>query len=90
MALKDIRQRPSLAMGNDKGGNYGVCAFPGTGASPHPDLSSGVGRKGAMSDGERAVGMPVSHAAGHQPAQAAPDHGPHFERELGFNRDGKA
>lgn len=90
MATKDVRQRPALAMGGKESGNFGVEPFPSSSRPAHPDLSAGTGRKGEMSDGERGVGMPVSHSAGLQPAQASPNHGPQFERELGFSRDGKA
>ena len=37
---------------------------------------------------ERGIGASIQHAKGHLPAQAAPHHGPHFEAEKGFDRDG--
>lgn len=81
---------PRKRMASGSGGNFGVGSHPGTGDKPHPDLVMGTGSAGHMADGERGIGGPINHAPGHLPAQAAPKHGPHFERELGFDRGGKA
>lgn len=83
--------RKAMAMGKSDGGSFGV--EPGlatSGRRMSPDHTAGTGLKGAMDDGDRGVGHPIHHSPGMQPAQAAPIHGPHFEKEMGFDRGGKA
>lgn len=43
----------------------------------HPDHVAGTGAKGAMEDGDRAIGHGLHHTEHHHPSQAAPHHGPH-------------
>lgn len=62
----------------------------GNGSKPHPDMSMKTAERPAMGDGDRAASMGIQHTKGMHPAQAAPRHGPQFERELGYRRDGKA
>lgn len=82
-----MNPRKAMGSGLAKGGDdFGVAAYPGHGHKVHPDATSNLGSAGAMDDGERAIGAPIQHAKGHQPAQAAPHHGPHHEAEMGFDR----
>ena len=86
---KSTSPRKQMAMGG-AGESLGTpSAYPGANGRPHPDVSMGTAEKGAMADGERGIGDSIMHARGHMPAQAAPRHGPHFEREMGFDRGGK-
>lgn len=87
---KGMSPRKAMASGmadmsGDKG--FGVTGYPGSDSKMHPDHMAGTGEMGAMDDGDRGIGMPISHAKGHQPAQAAPHHGPMHENELGFDRE---
>lgn len=74
--------RKAMASGmteaKDVGGNFGVKSFGDANghAGEHPDHKMRTGEKGAMADGDRAIGDPISHTKGHLPAQAAPMHGP--------------
>ena len=86
----DAGMSPRKAMaGGADGGSFGVGSYPGSGAKMHPDHMAKTGMKPHLEDGDRGVGMPIKHAKGHLPAQAAPHHGPMHEAELGFDRDGK-
>lgn len=64
-------------------GDFRLDAYPGR-AAPHPDLTNGVGQKGAMDDAMR---TPPMGAKGRL-MQRAPDHGPAGNDH--FRRDGKA
>lgn len=84
---KGISPRKAMGMGMTKGGeDFGAMSYPGTDRKVHPDATSNLGQAGAMDDDSRAIGSPIMHAKGHQPAQAAPMHGPHHESEMGFDR----
>ncbi len=81
---------PRKAMGMGKAGDagdFGASPYPGHGHKVSPDHTSNLGEGAALSDAERAIGGPITHAKGHLPAQAAPMHGPHHESEMGFNRE---
>ena len=82
-----MNQHKKMAGAGD-GGNFGVRSYDDVhGGKPHPDMTAGTGEKGAMGDGERAIAHPhVPRGKGMLPAQRAPDHGPHFEGELGIDR----
>lgn len=72
--------------GGASGGDFGVATYPGKmGARHSPDAAMGMAEKGAMEDGSRGIGMPVSHSKDHMPAQAAPDHGTAHERTMGHD-----
>lgn len=78
--------RKAMAMGDSAGGGFGVKGYPGS-TKPHPDRGMDTGVK--MADADRGVGHPVSHSPDMHPAQAAPRHGPMFEKSMGHMRDGK-
>lgn len=88
---KSSSPRKQMAMGG-AGESLGTPSpYPGSNGRPHPDRMAKTGEQPmGMGDGDRGVGMPIMHAKGHQPAQAAPHHGPMHEKELGFDRDGMA
>lgn len=69
---------PRKVMASSKGDSFGIKAMPG--GKPHPDVSGGTGedRGKRMGDSSRGIGAPISGGKARMPAQAAPDHGPHF------------
>lgn len=75
----EVGMSPRKAMGHGEGGNFGTKSFSETQGhmGTHPDAKAGTGAKGAMEDGDRAIGMPIHHTKDHHPSQAAPHHGPH-------------
>lgn len=78
---KGMSPRKAMAMGEAStgGGSFGCESFDSMQNSigMHPDAKARTGQKGHMADGERAAGPGIHHTAGHHPAQAAPNHGPH-------------
>ena len=81
--MRGIRQQHENAMtGRVSGeggrvGAFGVREFAGVNGDrrvmdPHPAAPYAV-----LPDGERGIGAPIHRGAGHLPAQAHPDHGPH-------------
>ena len=86
MAPGGMSPRKAMASGHDfhdantGGGNFGAQSFAsvqGGHNNVHPDHTARTGHKGAMADGDRAIGHSLHHTRHHHPAQAAPDHGPH-------------
>lgn len=90
---KSTSPRKQMAMGGAGEGLGKPSPYPGSaehGSKQHPDHMARTGEQPmGMDDGDRGIGHSIHHAKGHLPAQAAPHHGPHHERELGFERGGK-
>jgi len=81
-----VSPRKAMAMGKaGEGGNFGVKSFESMNGhmGSHPDHTAHTGMKGAVGDGERAMGPGIHHTRGHHPAQAAPNHGPHHVNGYG-------
>jgi hypothetical protein len=71
--------RKQMGMGEDPFsdiGNFGVQSIASMDQKDGESPKSG--RAVVLSDAERAGGKPVKHTESMLPAQAEPDHGPHF------------
>lgn len=81
---------PRKAMaGGATSGDFDVKSYPGRSHTAHPDVAAKTAERGAMADGDRGIGSPIKHSGDMHPAQAAPRHGPMFEKQMGFMRAGK-
>ncbi len=67
---------PRKAMAMGKGPKPMVSMYPGSNGKPHPDVSSGVGLKGAMADSARSGTGDV--------------HGPDLGRQMDYERGPRA
>lgn len=77
-----IPERKNMAMGEGCAtGDFGVKPLD---HSKGPAMSSEADmKKSHVGDGDRrGAGKPVKHTKGEFPSQSAPDHGPHFSREI--------
>ena len=91
---KSTSPRKQMGMGVATDSLGKPSTYPGSGdsATRNPDMAMRSGEQGDgnhLKDHERGIGQPIEHAKGYLPAQAAPRHGPHHEREMGFDRGGK-
>lgn len=86
---KGMSPRKTMGMAGHEIGE--MSPYPGSrehGSKPHPDRAARTGElAGKLPDDERAIARPVHYHKDMLPAQRAPHHGPHHERELGFDRE---